>query len=86
MQVPNCSVDDGEKIIASMPNDSAGEYWSIIPVEHSFSTFYIISFCGKYLDAEGASTRSETKIIQWPYNGGENQMWVIKKSPYVMKK
>lgn len=72
-----CSNIDGEKVRANERLNAPGEFWEIVPVEGQLKTYYIKSFCGKYLDAEGASSSSGTNIIQWHYNGGANQMWII---------
>jgi Ricin-type beta-trefoil lectin domain-like len=31
-----------------------------------------------YVDVSGASTQAGAAIIQWPYNGGQNQVWTLR--------
>lgn len=76
--MPKNSNDSGKKIKAGKANNAMGEYWEFVPVQGQANTYYIRSFCGKCLDAEGGSSQPGTNLIQWDYNGGENQMWIIK--------
>jgi hypothetical protein len=39
----------------------------------------IYTFCGKVLDCCEAAKSNNTKVIQWEFNGGDNQKWIIKK-------
>lgn len=41
------------------------------------NAFYIKSFCGKALDVKGGECHNEAHVIQWDYNGGNNQIWII---------
>lgn len=41
------------------------------------NAFYLKSFCGKALDVKGGNCHNEEHVIQWDYNGGNNQIWVI---------
>lgn len=38
-----------------------------------------IKHSGKYLDVEGASTDNGARLIQWPFHGGDNQIFDVRK-------
>lgn len=78
VEVPKDSNESGKKIKAGKQSNSMGEQWEFVPVQGQPNTYFIKSFCGKCLDADGGKTDPGTNIIQWDYNGGENQMWIIK--------
>jgi hypothetical protein len=44
------------------------------------NAFYIKSFNGKVLDVHGGECKNEAHIIQWEYNGNNNQIWVIEQA------
>ena len=50
--------------------------------EHAKETphgYHIKTFCGKYLDVEGAKTAPRTHVNQWEKNGNANQVWFVEK-------
>jgi hypothetical protein len=55
------------------------EFWELVPANfmNKPNAFYLKSFCGKTLDVNGGNAHNETHIIQWDYNGQNNQIWVI---------
>jgi hypothetical protein len=79
LTVPGSSSNNGEKICGYSGSNAHGDFWDIVPAQgEEVNIFYIKSFCGKCLDANGGSTDKGTEIIQWDYNGGDNQKWLIK--------
>jgi hypothetical protein len=38
---------------------------------------FLKSYCGKALDVCEGKAKKEQKVIQWDYNGGPNQVWII---------
>jgi hypothetical protein len=41
------------------------------------NSFYLKSFSGKVMDVSGGQCANEAKVIQWKYNGGRNQIWIV---------
>ena len=38
---------------------------------------FLKSYCGKALDVCEGKAKKEQKVIQWDYNGGHNQIWIV---------
>jgi len=58
------------------------EFWELIPANFMGkpNAFYIKAFNGRCLDVNGAECKNEAHIIQWDYNGNNNQIWVIEQA------
>lgn len=61
------------------------QVWEIKPAEKK-NGFVIKSFCDMVMDAERQKTKARTPIIQYPNNGGLNQIWKIEPVPVKVKK
>jgi len=79
VEVPQGSQHNGTRIICSQANKQVNEFWELVPANFMGkpNAFYIKSFCGKALDVKGGQCQNEAHVIQWDYNGGNNQIWVI---------
>lgn len=79
VEVPQGSSQNGTRIVCSQANKQVNEFWELIPANFmgKQNAFYIKSFCGKALDVKGGECHNEAHVIQWDYNGGNNQIWVI---------
>lgn len=79
VEVPNGSSQNGTRIVCSQANKQVNEFWELVPANFMGkpNAFYIKSFCGKTLDVKGGECHNEAHVIQWDYNGGNNQVWVI---------
>ncbi len=80
LDVNGGSTADGAKIIQWPWNGGANQIWRALPLSNwggDPNTFIIISAAsGKVLDVTGASKGDGAQLIQWPWNGGYNQIWV----------
>src|SRR5436190_2134323 len=48
--------------------------WRMVPLGNQL--YKIVNFnSGMVLDVAGGSTAEGAKIVQWPWNGGPNQIW-----------
>jgi hypothetical protein len=79
VEVPQGSQHNGTRILVSQAHKQVNEFWELVPASFNGlnNAFYIKSFCGKALDVKGGVCQNEAHIIQWDYNGGKNQIWVI---------
>jgi len=79
VEIPNVSQSNGTRVVCGQPNMQVNEYWELVPANFMGkpNAFYIKSFCGKALDVKGGECHNEAHVIQWDYNGGNNQVWVI---------
>jgi hypothetical protein len=58
-------------------NNSKGEEWEIIPIDVHKRLYYIKTFCGKAMDLTAGYTEMGTRVSQFMFHGGDNQMWYI---------
>lgn len=79
VEVPNGSQHNGSRIVCSQPNKQVNEFWELVPANFMGkpNSFYLKSFCGKALDVQGGQCQNEAHVIQWDFNGGNNQVWVL---------
>lgn len=49
----------------------------MVPAKGKQNAYYIKSFCGKCLDVSENTAKSGQPVIQWDYNGGNNQIWIL---------
>lgn len=70
------SEDNGKNIIEEAYQNKDAQKFKIREINQGEIVLY--TFCGKVVDIEGFSTKNDTRIIQWPYNGGNNQIWVLR--------
>lgn len=80
VEVP--SQDNGCRVHCSQPNKQQNEFWELVPANgvkgfENKNAFYIKSYNGKCLDVSEGKAKDEAHVIQWDYNGGSNQVWVI---------
>jgi hypothetical protein len=59
--------------------DLEGQRFRLQEVSPGTEEYIIYTFCGKVLDCFEAGKANCTKIIQWEFNGGDNQKWIVKK-------
>lgn len=79
VEIPNGNQNSGTRVVCGQPNMQVNEFWELIPASFMGkpNAFYIKSFNGKTIDVHGAECKNGAHIIQWDYNGNENQIWVI---------
>ena len=78
LTVPNNSNANGTQLVGAPISNSPNQIFSIFPAQNVQGGFNIKTFNGKVLDVCEGKTAKGTPIIQWDYNGGKNQTWIIK--------
>lgn len=73
------SPNNGEKILFGKAHNHACEYWDVVPATGPLAGkgWLFRSFAGKAFDVDGGNYKNGTHVIQWEYNGGNNQIWGI---------
>lgn len=84
LAIANGALNDGASLKTNAPfngiNDGLQRF-RILPTGDGDNSYYIQNVnSGKYLDVEGASVANGAKVIQWTFNGYNNQKWYIRNS------
>lgn len=66
---------DGARIFAAAKSGQANQTFKIEEKEPDSKEYYIYTYCGKVLDVFEGNKHKGTPIVQWEFNGGENQLW-----------
>lgn len=77
VEVAGNSTAKGSTIQAGALNHTPNEFWELVPANGPQNSYYIKSFCGQCLDVSQNKAESGQPVIQWDYNGGKNQIWII---------
>jgi hypothetical protein len=84
ISVPNGSTNQGEKLKVQKPVKSLNEWWELVPAQNGQfngkNAFHLRSFCNLCLDVFEQKAKDNQSIIQWQYNGGNNQVFFIEKA------
>ena len=53
--------------------------WELVPANFMGkpNAFYIKGCSGQFMDVYGAECKNEAHVVQWEFNGNNNQIWVI---------
>lgn len=78
LEVPNNSSANGTQLLGGQANNASNEYFEIFPSQNVKGGYIIKTFNGKAVDVCEGKDSKGTPIIQWDYNGGKNQAWIIK--------
>ena len=78
LEVPNNSSANGTQLLGGQANNASNEYFEIFPSQNVKGGYIIKTFNGKAVDVCEGKDAKGTPIIQWDYNGGKNQSWIIK--------
>lgn len=76
LTVEGYSEDNGKNIIEEAYQNKDAQKFKIREINPGEIVLY--TFCGKVIDIAGCSTKNDAAIIQWQYNGGNNQIWVLR--------
>lgn len=79
VEIPNSSTFKGTRVVCSQPNMQQNEMWELVPANFMGkpNAFYLKGCSGQVMDVYGAECKNEAHIVQWDYNGNNNQIWVI---------
>ncbi|WP_129020976.1 RICIN domain-containing protein [Edaphocola flava] len=84
LSIENGSLNDGASLKTNAPSNGVNDAFQrfrILPTGDGDDSYYIQNVrSGKYLDVEGASYANGARIIQWTFNGNNNQKWYIRNS------
>jgi hypothetical protein len=82
MEIPDASTSAGADVKTyagrTYPNDK-NQRFRLIPTGDGDNSYFIENVnSGLFLDVNGGSTSAGAKVIQWTYNGNNNQKWYFK--------
>ena len=91
LDVPDASLENGKAIQQSEQHDHANQRWYIkhlgrmmwvpwVPFSGELTEIWSDN-SGSCLDAENAQTDNHTRVIQFPWHGGANQLWALTPVP-----
>lgn len=81
LDVSGASTQNGAQILQWIPHEGDNQKWKLIPLSDApliDRHFYIQNKNSEmFMDVKGGSEVAGTKVIQWPLNGNDNQIWRI---------
>ena len=73
------SPNNGAPVFEEPAQGMEGQRFRLQEVSPGSNEYIIYTFCGKVLDCCEGKKSNGTKVIQWEFNGGENQKWLLKR-------